>query len=178
MRSSVPLAYLLTWTTYGTWLPGDQRGWVRRKHGFQPPNLPVERRARQRMSEAVCELDCGQRQAVDETIRGHCSLRGWHLHAINCRTNHVHVVVTAPKIAPDKVIAQLKAWCTRELKARSASEGQSSARSEIAGRSNASGGEGTAVTDRRNWWTERGSVRLLFDEASVKAAIRYVVEGQ
>ena len=23
-----PLAYYLTWTTYGTWLPGDERGWV------------------------------------------------------------------------------------------------------------------------------------------------------
>jgi hypothetical protein len=22
------LAYFLTWTTYGTWLPGDERGWV------------------------------------------------------------------------------------------------------------------------------------------------------
>lgn len=25
---SSPLAYLITWTTYGTWLPGDRRGWV------------------------------------------------------------------------------------------------------------------------------------------------------
>jgi hypothetical protein len=23
-----PLAYFLTWTTYGSWLPGDERGWV------------------------------------------------------------------------------------------------------------------------------------------------------
>ena len=23
-----PLAYFLTWTTYGTWLPGDERGWI------------------------------------------------------------------------------------------------------------------------------------------------------
>jgi hypothetical protein len=22
-----PIAYFLTWTTYGTWLPGDERGW-------------------------------------------------------------------------------------------------------------------------------------------------------
>ena len=25
-----PLAYFLTWTTYGTWLPGDERGWSRK----------------------------------------------------------------------------------------------------------------------------------------------------
>ena len=23
-----PLAYFLTWSTYGTWLPGDERGWI------------------------------------------------------------------------------------------------------------------------------------------------------
>jgi hypothetical protein len=159
MLFSQPLAYLLTWTTYGTWLPGDQRGWISKKHGFQPPNLPVERRARDAMSEPVCELDRVQRQIVEETVRGHCKLRGWRLHAVNCRTNHVHVVVTAANTAPKRAISELKAWCTRELKARSASEGNT-------------------VTGRRSWWTERGSVRLLFDEASVKAAIQYVVEGQ
>lgn len=26
---SEPLAYFITWTTYGTWLPGDPRGWVK-----------------------------------------------------------------------------------------------------------------------------------------------------
>jgi hypothetical protein len=32
-----PLAYFLTWTTYGTWLPGDERGWVERPGQFRPP---------------------------------------------------------------------------------------------------------------------------------------------
>jgi hypothetical protein len=32
-----PLAYFLTWPTYGTWLPGDERGWVQYRHGLQPP---------------------------------------------------------------------------------------------------------------------------------------------
>ena len=34
-----PLAYLITWTTYGTWLPGDQRGWVEDgTFGIQAPD--------------------------------------------------------------------------------------------------------------------------------------------
>ena len=32
-----PLAYFLTWPTYGTWLPGDERGWVEYRHGWQLP---------------------------------------------------------------------------------------------------------------------------------------------
>ncbi len=35
---SEPLAFLLTWTTYGTWLRGDRRGWVEEKKGHQQPN--------------------------------------------------------------------------------------------------------------------------------------------
>ena len=34
-----PLAYFLTWTTYGTWLPGDERGWNRKgAPEILPPN--------------------------------------------------------------------------------------------------------------------------------------------
>jgi hypothetical protein len=30
-----PLAYFLAWSTYGTWLPGDERGWVEYARGWQ-----------------------------------------------------------------------------------------------------------------------------------------------
>jgi hypothetical protein len=34
-----PLAYFITWGTYGTWLPGDQRGWVEYRRGWRLPDL-------------------------------------------------------------------------------------------------------------------------------------------
>ena len=40
-----PLAYFLTWPTYGTWLPGDERGWVEYRHGWQLPD-PARKRER------------------------------------------------------------------------------------------------------------------------------------
>ena len=30
-----PLAFFLTWSTYGSWLPGDARGWTEYHHGWQ-----------------------------------------------------------------------------------------------------------------------------------------------
>ena len=34
-----PIAYFITWTTYGTWLAGDERGWHRWGEGdVQPPS--------------------------------------------------------------------------------------------------------------------------------------------
>jgi len=35
---SDPLAYFITLTTYGTWLPGDDLGWVNEGQGFQLPD--------------------------------------------------------------------------------------------------------------------------------------------
>src|SRR6516225_99558 len=84
-----PLAYFLTWTTYGTWLPGDERGWVKRGEGFQPPDAIRKSDAQSWMTEDSCFLDNEQRRLVEKTITDHCRIRGWHLHAVNCRTNHV-----------------------------------------------------------------------------------------
>jgi hypothetical protein len=32
-----PIGYFLTWVTYGTWLPGDTRGWIEYRHGCSSP---------------------------------------------------------------------------------------------------------------------------------------------
>ena len=155
-----PLAYLLTWTTYGTWLPGDERWWVKEKKGHQPPDFARRHEARRKMREAPCTLSEDQRKVVEETIRKHCEIRGWHLHVVNCRTNHVHAVVTAP-VSPAVVMEQFKAWGTRKLKER-----QQTVLNLPAGQI------------RLNWWTEDGSKRYLNDLASLDAAILYVRDGQ
>src|SRR5690242_8249973 len=83
-----PLAYFLTWTTYGTWLPGDERGWVERPGQFRSPNPGLEAAARSLLKEAPCVLNHEQRRLVEQTIAKHCAIRGWHLHVVNCRTTH------------------------------------------------------------------------------------------
>ncbi len=34
------LAYYITWTTYGNWIPGDARGWRRKLANRQSQNQP------------------------------------------------------------------------------------------------------------------------------------------
>ena len=110
-----PLAYFLTWPTYGTWLPGDERGWIQFGHGWQLPDAVRKQEAEARMTEDACRLDGEQREVVEWQIAETCRVRGWELHAVNCRSNHAHVVVTADQ-SPKIVRNQLKAWCTRRLK--------------------------------------------------------------
>ena len=154
-----PLAYFLTWTTYGTWLPGDERGWVKWHGGVQQPSEPLRQYSAAKMVETAVTLDSLQRQLVDTTIRRHCEIRGWSLHALNVRTNHVHAVVTAIDYAPDSVVEQFKAWCTRKLK-------------ELA--STGSHQE----FQRTHWWTEGASKRCLNNESDLASAVEYVTEAQ
>ncbi len=152
-----PLAFFLTWPTYGTWLPGDERGWVQHGEGFQLPDPIRKLEAEAVMSEDACCLDREQRRLVEQTIAKHCEIRGWKFHAVNCRTNHLHIVVSADR-HPDEVREQFKAWCTRRLK-------------ELERRR-------SAPNVRQKWWAERGSRRYLGDEDSLEAAILYVRDGQ
>jgi hypothetical protein len=93
------LAYFITWTTYGTWLPGDKRGWVKAGiHGIQNPNPELEEKARSLMVEHAVVLTIEQRDIIEQTIIKHCQIRNWTLHAVNALTNHIHVVVTANAI--------------------------------------------------------------------------------
>jgi REP element-mobilizing transposase RayT len=155
------LAYHITWTTYGTWLHGDARGWVKwGEFGIKPPNPNEERGARERMVESAVVLSEEQRHLVEQTIRDHCRIRGWLLHAVNVRTNHVHVVVTADR-EPGEVMNQFKAWCSRKL-------------SDAAGLV----GKVAKKAGRRHWFTEGGDKQVIDTEEYLANAIRYVTEGQ
>jgi REP element-mobilizing transposase RayT len=160
-----PLAYFLTWATYGTWLPGDERGWVEYKHGWQLPDPLRKLEAEARMTEDACRLDEEQRRLVEDTIAKHCRIRGWHLHAVNCRSNHLHVVVTASR-HPNEVREQFKAWCTRKLKELERQRPDVSADAD------------PTADIREHWWAERGSRRYINSENDLEAAIQYVLDGQ
>ena len=47
-----PLAFFITWTTYGTWLPGDDRGWVKWHQGHQPRDKRLRRAAEKLLRDA------------------------------------------------------------------------------------------------------------------------------
>jgi len=111
-----PLAYFLTWTVYGTFLQGDARWWRKRRSGVRPPQPLLERWHRQRLKHSIVLLDPTHRGLVEREIERHCDHRNWKLWAVNARTNHVHVVVSASRCSGRTVRDQLKANCTRVLR--------------------------------------------------------------
>src|SRR6266508_2630033 len=97
--TDIPLAYLITFRCYGTWLHGDARGSVDRFHNrYGTPRIPAseewQRHNERQLNDEPVTLTAEQRQSVEEAIREVCKFRGWRLRAINVRTNHVHAVVS------------------------------------------------------------------------------------
>src|SRR5688572_4658896 len=115
-----PIAYFLTWTTYGTHLHGDARGSVDEGYNrFGTPYLPQnsairEYEEQQLRAEPLIFTD-HMRDLVETTMRAHANIRRWRLRALNVRTNHVHVVLDTPPHSPETVEGQFKAWGTRRL---------------------------------------------------------------
>lgn len=115
-----------------------------------------------------------QREIMEATIREHCAIRGWRLHVVNCRSNHCHCVVTASNHDGEQVRDQLKSWCTRQLKEAERRKPPGA----LPHNDDRPDGSRRACTVRNHWWTAKGSVRHLYDDESLAAAIIYTVEAQ
>jgi REP element-mobilizing transposase RayT len=151
-----PRAYLITFACYGARLHGHPVGSVDRDtNGPQTPLLHPDagrmHRERERMRDCACHLDRTDRSIVLTAVRQHCDHREWVLHAAHVRSNHVHVVVSAP-LAPELILGQLKAYAARAL-------------NESQGR-------------RQRRWSYHGSTRYLWEPKHVAAAVDYVVWQQ
>lgn len=131
--------WLLTHTTYGTWLPGDPRGSVTSVRDLRPgdeqslsrfehdlPGEPWEdeipglyRSAREQMRGAPTYLDREKAEAVLAQLQETAGYRGWTLRAVAILPNHLHVVVqVAGDPQPGKILADFKAYASRALNRR------------------------------------------------------------
>jgi REP element-mobilizing transposase RayT len=147
-----PVAFFVTWTTYASWLPGDQRGWHARPGVYRRAHFGLARTMAERLRHAPIVLSLEQRGVVERAISEHCAFRGWHLLALSCRTNHVHVVVSAVDRSAEIISGDLKSRTSRQL-------------SEFTG-------------TKRRWWTKGSCVRQIYTSEELERVVAYVLECQ
>lgn len=115
-ENEFPLAYLITFRTYGTWLHGDERTSVSRQlKGIIDINVPLKERMKEEMTGKPIILDPHQRQVVQVSVKEVCLHRNYTLYAVNIRSNHGHAVIGA-KAKPERIADNLKAYSTRRLR--------------------------------------------------------------
>src|SRR5687768_11963972 len=108
-----PLAYLISFRCYGTWLHGDERGSVNRKQNrygspLLPPNPQRVEAEKKLLKHAPVKLNAERRRVVEKAIREVCLHRKYFLRAFNIRTNHVHSVVGAA-VKPERILQAFQA---------------------------------------------------------------------
>lgn len=160
-------ALLLTWTCYGTWLPGDARGYVSntrsKRGGFEPlqnaPGAPVTADdadsrdlARRLLKHPAVRLSSEQAFVTADAIVAAATERSWEIVQGAVMANHVHVVV------------------------RNCPDDASAVRRILKGVSQADLGKQARRPQR--WWSQGGSDRYLHGSASIEAAVKYVASQQ
>ncbi len=154
-----PLAYLITFRCYGTWLHGEDRGSVdrRRYHRYGTPHMPANDRIladeRLTLKNKPLILAKRQRETVEAGIREVCAKRRYLLYALSVRTNHIHVVVDSPQ-TPESMMGSFKSYATRRLR------------------------EAHLLQQGVKPWSRHGSTKYLWSEEQLRKAIEYVQFGQ
>ena len=105
------------------------------------------------MTESPVLLNETQRDKVEAVCRKHAEIRGWMLHAVNARSNHVHLAVKADK-KPEVVRDQFNSNATRVLRQ-----------------------EPDAVTNE-NVWTRGGDCEVVDGEYHLARVVEYIMESQ
>jgi REP element-mobilizing transposase RayT len=162
----MPRYWLLTWTTYGTWLPGDARGSVTRlREGTEGPRIErdvfdtpytdsipnLASSSAERLKGEPILLTQEQAVVVADRLESVADYRNWNLLAGSVMANHVHLVIAADEELPSaKLLQSFKNYASRALSERWERP--------------ASG----------TWWTESGSRRPLRGNRAVETACEYV----
>ncbi len=153
----IPLGYLITVRSYGTWLPG-KGGSVDRFHNtYGTPKLAADEKRKQYnrrlLKHDPVKLTSAQRAAILSAVKETCEIRKWELWASNIRSNHVQTVVSA-NCKPDRIPNALKANATRKMR------------------------EARCWSSEKSPWVYRGSKRYLWREKDLDNAIAYVLYEQ
>ncbi|HEX3149599.1 MAG TPA: hypothetical protein VHR66_16105 [Gemmataceae bacterium] len=162
--------WLIWWTTYGSRVAGDARGFVSnvaavdggREVRHNAPgtdcdrNMPrLERYVRDRMLDDPFELTIKQAEVVVGQFLETTRIREFELHAAAVMVDHTHLLVGVPGDPDPEHLRELyKSWATRALKKH------------------------WELPRSGTFFTKGGSVRKKADETALTAAVIYVTREQ
>ena len=107
---------MITWTTYGTWLQGDKRGYVKNGQTYHG-NKALMQRNKKLQAQDMIKLSRNQQQVVRKAIAEEAELQNQHIYALSVQSNHVHIVVEYTMQPISKIVAYYKKSARLALKA-------------------------------------------------------------
>jgi REP element-mobilizing transposase RayT len=152
--SNRPLAYHITWGTYGTRLHGDGRGTVwRAQNEFEAPIVGRhdhwERLERTLLRFPPVVLTLEQRRSIEDFFLPLCERGGWHPIAIAAAPDHVHCMVRATQLGRE-VRRWMKTFVSQCL------------------------GKRWPLAKGQSYWAECGSVKWVWTRPYFDRVFKYV----
>ena len=109
------LGYMVTWTTYGSWLQGDNRKYV--KDGeILPPNENLADANSKALTKDAVQLSFNQRRIAEEAIRQKAIQFGQRIYALSVCAKHVHLVAEYIPRPIGIVVQRYKSCAVRALR--------------------------------------------------------------
>jgi REP element-mobilizing transposase RayT len=161
--------WFLTWTMYGNWLPGDDRGFVSNVREGAGPGVrhnksgtEFDSKMRGLHQSAQSKLKCppvkicsAQAEILLSQFHETAAIRGWQIYAVAIMANHCHIVVgVLGDPESETILRDLKSYGSRSLNRK------------------------WKCPASDTWWTESGSKRKLIDRQAILAAIQYVIDQE
>ena len=140
------LGYMITWTTFGMWLQGDRRGFVKKRKIYSG-NESLELSNKHLQNQKAVKLTKEHRDIIKNAIIREASVRNQHIYALSIQSNHVHIVAEYIPQPIEKVVAYYKKAGRVALK---------------------------AVGVNGKLWTKGYDKRFCFDRATLEQKIEYV----
>ncbi|MFC1676354.1 transposase [Planctomycetota bacterium] len=109
------IGFMATWTTYGTWLQGDKRGYVK-DGSILEGNPKLEQSNNESLKHEEVRISKDLRERVKNAILEEAYKIGQKVHAITICSNHVHVVVESIGSKCNYSVGRFKKAATIELR--------------------------------------------------------------
>jgi hypothetical protein len=140
------IGYMVTFTTYGTWLQGDRRGYVKDGQTFEGNEQLLDAN-KEAMRQGAIRLNPKQKEIVKQAILDEAKELKQTIFAILVWSSHVHIVAENIDETIGKVTGRYKAAATKALRE--------------------TGFEGKV-------WTKGYDKKFCFNEEELRARIEYV----
>ncbi len=138
---------MVTWTTYGSWLQGNKRRYVKDGEILEP-NAELEKSNRNSLKFEPVKLNALQKKFVENAIRNKAEELGQKILALVVYSNHVHLVVRKTLTSVEKSVSYYKNAARIALR-----------------------NEGF----RKRLWSRGYDKRFCFNDEELKKKIEYVV---
>jgi len=140
------IGYMVTWTTYGSWLPGDERGYVKNGKTLAGDSR-ILKASQERQKSAIVKLDSRQKAYVRRAILNEAERIGQTIEALAVCTSHVHLVARPSRESIEAAVSRYKNVARFALRKQS---------------------------NLGRLWTRGFDKRFCFDQKSLKHRIEYV----